>query len=86
LGFPAPKGGAIDGGDFRNRAWKAVLTKMNVPYRNTIHDSLDANLSPLAQGLPVQSGRVNRHDPAVLYKHYLERSKSIETPGLAGDN
>ncbi len=33
LVFPAPGGGAIDDHNFRNRAWKQVLEKLNIPYR-----------------------------------------------------
>lgn len=30
--FTAPQGGAIDDHNFRNRAWKPILTKLKIPY------------------------------------------------------
>jgi len=88
LVFPAPKGGAIDGGDFRNRAWKAVLTKMNVPYRKPYTTRSTLISHALAQGLPVaEVAELTGHDPAVLYKHYLGSVASrSKLPDLLGDN
>jgi len=33
LVFPSPKGNAIDDNNFRNRAWKSVLTRLEIDYR-----------------------------------------------------
>lgn len=35
--FKAPKGGLIDAHNFLNRAWKTVLSELNIPYRPQYH-------------------------------------------------
>jgi integrase len=50
LVFTAPKGGAIDDHNFRNRAWKNVLTHLEIDYRkpyNTRHTLISQGASHL---------------------------------------
>lgn len=71
LVFPAPKGGAIDDHNFRNRAWKKVLTKLDIDYRkpyNTRHTLIS---HALAQGMnPVEVAQLTGHDVQTLYENY----------------
>lgn len=71
LVFPAPNGGAIDGHNFRNRAWNRVLKDTGVNYRkpyNTRHTFIS---HALAQGSnPIVIAEMTGHDPEVLFKYY----------------
>jgi integrase len=71
LVFPTPHGHAIDDHNFRNRAWKAVLSGLNIDYRkpyNTRHTlishALDHGMSP------VMVAQLTGHDVATLYENY----------------
>ncbi len=53
LVFTSPKGGAIDDCNFRNRAWKTVLTRLEIDYRKPytsrhtlISHALDLGMTP----------------------------------------
>lgn len=71
LVFQAPKGGAIDDHNFRNRAWKTVLKEVGVNYRkpyNTRHTFIS---HALASGVnPMTIAQMTGHDPEVLFQHY----------------
>jgi integrase len=71
LVFPTPHGHAIDDRNFRNRAWKTVLSGLNIDYRkpyNTRHTlishALDLGMSP------VMVAQLTGHDVATLYENY----------------
>ncbi len=71
LVFQAPKGGAIDDHNFRNRAWKTVLKDVGVSYRkpyNTRHTFIS---HALAGGMnPMTIAQMAGHDPEVLFSNY----------------
>jgi integrase len=71
LVFLTPHGYAIDDHNFRNRAWKIVLSRLNIDYRkpyNTRHTlishALDRGMSP------VMVAQLTGHDVATLYENY----------------
>jgi len=71
LVFPTPKGHPIDDHNFRNRAWKTVLSKLDIVYRkpyNTRHTlishALDLGMNP------VMVAQLTGHDVATLYENY----------------
>lgn len=71
LVFPSPKGGAIDDNNFRNRAWKTMLTRLEIDYRKPyttrhtlISHALDLGLNP------VMVAQLTGHDVQVLYQNY----------------
>lgn len=71
LVFTSPKGGAIDDHNFRNRAWKTVLTRLEIDYRKSyttrhtlISHALDLGMNPVAVA------QLTGHDVQVLYQNY----------------
>lgn len=71
LVFASPKGGAIDDHNFRNRAWKTVLTRLEIDYRkpyNTRHTlishALDLGMNPVAVA------QLTGHDVRMIYQNY----------------
>lgn len=71
LVFPSPKGNAIDDNNFRNRAWKSVLTRLEIDYRKPystrhtlISHALDLGMNP------VMVAQLTGHDVQVLYQNY----------------
>jgi len=38
LVFPSPKGEAIDDNNFRNRAWKSILTGLEIDYHYPLRE------------------------------------------------
>lgn len=71
LVFTAPRGGAIDDHNFRNRAWKKVLTCLNIDYRkpyNTRHTLISHALD--LQMNPVMVAQLTGHDVKTLYENY----------------
>lgn len=69
--FTSPKGNPIDDHNFRNRAWKSVLSKVGVEYRkpyNTRHTLISHALN---QGMnPVEVAQLTGHDVQTLYENY----------------
>ena len=69
--FTSPKGNPIDDHNFRNRAWKSVLSKAGVEYRkpyNTRHTLISHALN---QGMnPVEVAQLTGHDVQTLYENY----------------
>jgi len=71
LVFVSPTGKPIDDHNFRNRAWKTVLTRLKIDYRkpyNTRHTlvshALDLNIAP------VMVAELTGHDVRTLYQDY----------------
>lgn len=69
--FTTPNGNAIDDHNFRNRAWKTVLTRLEIDYRKPyttrhtlISHALDLGMSPL------MVAQLTGHDVQVLFKNY----------------
>ncbi|MGL5876831.1 MAG: tyrosine-type recombinase/integrase [Xenococcaceae cyanobacterium] len=71
LVFTAPKGGAIDDNNFRNRAWKTVLTRLEIDYRKpyTTRHTLVSHALDLGMN-PVVVAQLTGHDVQVLFKNY----------------
>ena len=71
LVFTAPRGGAIDDGNFRNRAWQDILTSLGIDYRkpyNTRHTLISHALD--LQMNPVMVAQLTGHDVKTLYENY----------------
>lgn len=71
LVFPSPKGGAIDDCNFRNRAWRTVLTRLEIDYRKpyTTRHTLISHALDLGMN-PVNVAQLTGHDVQVLYQNY----------------
>jgi len=71
LVFPSPKGGGIDDCNFRNRAWKTVLTRLEIDYRKpyTTRHTLISHALDLGMN-PVNVAELTGHDVQVLYRNY----------------
>jgi integrase len=84
LVFPAVKGGTIDGHNFRNRAWDAVLEASGVTYRrpyNTRHTFISHALK-LKQN-PMTIAQMTGHDPETLFKYYAaDVSGGLQCPDI----
>jgi integrase len=69
--FTSPKGGVIDDHNFRNRAWKTILDRLNIDYRKPyitrhtlISHALDLGMNP------VNVAQLTGHDVKTLYENY----------------
>lgn len=71
LVFPAPKGGAIDDHDFRNRAWLKCLETAGVEYRKPYITRSTFISHALASGMnPTDVAGLTGHEVETLYKEY----------------
>jgi integrase len=80
LVFPSPKGGAIDDHNFRNRAWKNILTFLGIDYRkpyNTRHTLISHALD--LQMNPVMVAQLTGHDVKTLFENYAGNVNSRPT-------
>ncbi len=85
LVFPAPKGGAIDDHNFRNRAWKSVLDKAGIDYRKpyTTRSTFESHAIITHKMNPAVVADITGHDPKTLFKHYLGRVEGgLQTPDI----
>lgn len=72
LVFPSPKGHPIDDHNFRNRAWKTVLEKINIPYRYPRSSRSTFVSHAIAKGLnPSEISGITGHTEETLLRHYL---------------
>lgn len=71
LVFISSKGGAIDDHNFRNRAWRTVLTRLEIDYRKpyTTRHTLISHALDLGMN-PVNVAQLTGHDVQVLYQNY----------------
>jgi integrase len=71
LVFTRPKGVAIDDHNFRNRAWKTILTRLEIDYRKpyTTRATLISHALDLGKS-PLEVAQLTGHNVQVLYKHY----------------
>jgi integrase len=71
LVFTGPQGKAIDDHNFRNRAWKTILTTLEIDYRKpyTTRATLISHALDLGKS-PLEVAQLTGHDVQVLYKHY----------------
>ncbi len=80
LVFTAPRGGAIDDHNFRNRAWKTILTRSGIDYRkpyNTRHTLISHALDQRMN--PVLVAQLTGHDVKTLYDNYAGSVNSRPT-------
>ena len=69
--FTSPKGNPIDNHNFRNRAWKSVLSKVGVEYRKPYNTSHTLISHALNQGMnPIEVAQLTGHDVQTLYENY----------------
>lgn len=71
LVFKGPKGSPLDAHNFSQRAWKKILTRLNIEYRKPyitrhtlISHALDLGMNP------VEVAQLTGHDVETLYKNY----------------
>ena len=71
LVFTAPGDGPIDDHNFRNRAWKTILTRLEIDYRKpyTTRATLISHALDLGQS-PLEVAQLTGHDVQVLFRHY----------------
>lgn len=71
LVFVTPKGNAIDDHNFRNRAWKPILTQLEIDYRKpyTTRHTLISHALDLGEN-PIMVAQLTGHDVQVLFKNY----------------
>jgi integrase len=84
LVFPAPKGGHIHDQDFRNRAWKTVLSKINIPYRKPYTTRSTLISYWLDQGEhPTVVAAMTRTSVKTIYEHYARFIKTtVQLPNI----
>ncbi|NJL97900.1 MAG: site-specific integrase [Synechococcaceae cyanobacterium SM2_3_2] len=87
--FPSPEGRHIDQHNFCNRAWKSVLGKCGVEYRNpyqTRHTFITLTLdATLPDGSKIDVKDVAKwvgNTPEVIYKHYASNRRDLIVPEL----
>lgn len=71
LVFNSPTGKVIDDQNFRNRAWKTVLTRLEIDYRKpyTTRHTLISHALDLGMN-PVMVAQLTGHDVQTLYENY----------------
>ncbi|MFM7450074.1 MAG: tyrosine-type recombinase/integrase [Leptolyngbyaceae cyanobacterium] len=71
LVFPSPKGKAIDDHNFRNRAWKSVLSKVGVEYRKpyTTRSTLISHALDMGMN-PAMIAEMTGHEIQTLFREY----------------
>lgn len=71
LVFPSLTGKPIDDNNFRNRAWKTILTMLEIDYRKpyTTRHTLISHALDLGMN-PVMIAQLTGHDVETLYKNY----------------
>ncbi len=85
LVFLAPKGGAIDDHNFRNRAWVKVLAAAGVEYRKpyTTRGTFESHAIITHRMNPLNVAEITGHDPKVLFKHYAGAIEGgLQTPDI----
>ena len=68
----------IENHNFRNRAWKSILAKGNVEYRNPYNTCHTLISHALDWGMnPVEIAQLTGYDVETLYKNYAGNVKSL---------
>ncbi|WP_143467731.1 site-specific integrase [Leptolyngbya ohadii] len=81
--FPAPRGGAIDDHNFRNRAWKPILKRVGVEYRmprNSRHSFISQAIA--AGHNPAEVAEIVGNSPKTLMQNYLGVAGKAQLPEL----
>jgi integrase len=69
--------------NFRQRAWKPILTKLGIPYRKPYNSRATFISHALEQGHnPVVIAEITGHDPKVLFDHYAGLINPPSAPEL----
>jgi integrase len=79
LVLTTPKGNPIDDHNFRNRAWKTILTKLGIDYRKpyaTRHSAATHGLAVMSAG---EVSEITGHSIRVLLKDYAGSIASNRT-------
>ncbi|XWK89484.1 MAG: tyrosine-type recombinase/integrase [Phormidium sp.] len=85
--FMAPAGGAIDDHNFRNRAWKPVLTSLGIPYRKPYTTRHTLVSHALEKGMnPVNVAELTGHNVKTLYQHYAGVVNKTKLPDIFADD
>jgi integrase len=79
--FKAPKGGLIDAHNFLNRAWKTVLSELDIPYRPQYHTRHTFITNCLEAGVSVvQVAKWVGNSPEIIMKHYAGTIRQVQVP------
>jgi integrase len=83
LVFPAVEGGAIDGRNFRNRAWKKVLREAGIAYLPPYKTRSTFTSHALRLQRDEDVARMGGHDVQTMRKHYAaDVSGGLELPDI----
>ncbi|MEM6424529.1 MAG: tyrosine-type recombinase/integrase [Cyanobacteria bacterium P01_D01_bin.128] len=81
--FPSPEGKFIDFNNFRNRAWKSILTKCGIPYRKLYQTRHTFITLCLEAGIDAKDvARLVGNSPEVIYRHYAGNKRNLQVPEL----
>jgi integrase len=82
LVFTGPTGKCIDDGNFRNRSWKPILTRLEIDYRRPYNTRSTLVSHALELGMsPVSIAQLTGHDVKVLYERYAGAiTSSLQLP------
>ena len=79
--FPSPEGKYIDFHNFRNRAWKTVLTRLEIPYRKPYQTRHTFITLALDNGLDAKDvARLVGNSPEIIYRHYAGNKQELFVP------
>ena len=81
--FPSPEGKFIDFNNFRNRAWKSILKKAEIPYRKLYQTRHTFITLCLEAGIDAKDvARLVGNSPEVIYRHYAGNKRDLQVPEL----
>lgn len=81
LVFPSPMGKWIEPGNFRNRIWEPVLTKLKIEYRKPYQTRHTFITLALESGLDAKDvARLVGNTPEIIYRHYAGNKRELFVP------
>lgn len=88
LVFPSRRGGYIDDHNFRNRAWKTVLSRAGVEYRKPYATRHTLTSHALDMGMsPAEIAELTGHQVQTLFRYYAGNVRNRpRLPELLGDD
>ncbi len=79
--FPSPEGKYIDFHNFRNRAWKTILTRVDIPYRKPYQTRHTFITLALDNGLDAKDvARLVGNSPEIIYRYYAGNRRDLFVP------
>lgn len=79
--FPSPEGKYIDFHNFRNRAWKTILTCINIPCRKPYQTRHIFIALVLDNGLDAKDvARLVGNSPEIIYRYYAGNRRDLFVP------